>query len=91
MSGEPSWITAALMLGGALFVVGLAAFGRAVKGFRRVSLSVACPATGHPARLVTLQSERTGEHTDVVRCSELSGDVTCDRACLAQANPSRLS
>jgi len=86
MSGEASWITLALMLVGVVFVVGLAFVGLSAKGFRRVKESVECPATHHGATLVTLQSETSGRHTDVVSCSELKGNVTCDRACLAQVN-----
>lgn len=87
MSGEASWITLAVLIAGAVFVLGLLAFGLASKGFRRVKVAVECPATAHGATLVTLQSESSGRHVDIASCSELHGDVTCDHACLAQVNP----
>lgn len=86
MSGEASWITLAILLVGAAFVVGLAWVGLATKGFRRAKASVECPTTKHGATIVTLTSETSGRATDVVSCSELKGNVTCDRACLAQVN-----
>jgi len=92
MSAEASWITLAIWIAGAVFVLGLAAAGLAAKGVRRVWLSVECPATSHPATVVTLQNKMSGRCTDVVNCSELDGDVTCARTCLAQVNdPSRTS
>jgi hypothetical protein len=91
MAGEASWITVGLMMIGVIFIVGLIAFGRSVKGVRRVKLAVQCPPTGHGATVVALQSETSGRYTDVVRCSELHGDVTCGRTCLAQVNPPRAS
>jgi hypothetical protein len=75
------------MMSGVLFVVGLAVFGRAQKGFVRAKVAVDCPATSHLASLVALKDEASGRYMDVVRCSALRGDVTCDRACLGQVNP----
>jgi hypothetical protein len=87
MAGEASWITLFIMIVGAVFVLGLLAAGLATKGFRRSRQLAKCPATWHGATLVTLQSERSGRHTDVITCSELQGEVTCARTCLAQLNP----
>lgn len=87
MTGQASWITLALLLIGAGFVLVLVAVGVATKGFRRVWLSVECPVTSQTATVVALQSETSGRYTDVARCSELEGDATCSRSCLTQVNP----
>jgi len=88
MTGDASWVTLAALIVGGVFILALVAAGRA-KGLRRARLSVECPATSRVANLVTLQDETNGRHTDVVSCSELRGDVTCAKTCLAQANPPR--
>lgn len=91
MSGEASWLTLAIMLGGALFVIGLVVAAFASNGFRRVQRSVECPGTSHPASLVALESQTSGRPADVLRCSELHGQVTCNRACLNQLEPQKSS
>lgn len=92
MSGEASWLTLAILVAGVVFVLGLAWVGLAAKGFRRVKLSVECPATSHAATLVALQNDTSGRYTDVVRCSELQGDTTCAHTCLDRMNaPSQTS
>jgi hypothetical protein len=90
MVGDPSWFTFAVLIGGALFVMALVAVSRAAKGLTRVDMAVECPGAHRTARLVALQSETTGQYVDVVGCSELKGDVTCDRACLQSANRAKL-
>ncbi len=89
MTGEAAWLTPALLLVGVLFVAGLVAVAKAMKGFRRVLRTVECPTLAKQASLVVLQNEATGRHTDVLTCSALRGPVTCAHGCLEQLEEKR--
>jgi len=78
------------------FGLGFAVARLAAGGFRREKkpaawgvsypVTVECAINPRQATLATLRNEKSGRHCEVVSCSELTGDITCDRGCLVGLN-----
>jgi hypothetical protein len=92
MRGEAAWLDLLVILGGALFVLGIIVLGTWRSGFRRRKQEFVCPLEHIPVKATVLLDAKTLRWTFVERCSAFADPeaVTCSQACREEHAPLRI-